>query len=47
MNRWIAKIVTEIVVPAKAGIHFDFDVSFESKIKMDPSLRWDDGVFRG
>jgi myo-inositol-1-phosphate synthase len=36
------------VIPAKAGIHFDFASAFASfvfdraKIKMDPSFRWDD-----
>jgi hypothetical protein len=44
-----------IVIPANAGIHFDFDlggsrsfgrvtrvVGAPAKIKMDPSVRWDD-----
>ena len=32
------------VIPAHAAIHFDFDFGFDRnlKIKMDPSLRWDD-----
>jgi phenylalanyl-tRNA synthetase alpha chain len=34
------------VIPAKAGIHFDFVVALvflQDNSKMDPSLRWDDG----
>jgi hypothetical protein len=34
-----------VVIPAKAGIHFDFDLRAmlqPAKIKMDPSFRWDD-----
>jgi len=26
----------------KAGIHFDFAWRWKGKIKMDPSVRWDD-----
>jgi len=41
-----------IVIPANAGIHFDFDFDFAlasiwnvvAKIKMDSSVRWDDGT---
>jgi hypothetical protein len=38
------------VIPAKAGIHFDFALGCsrravnKSKIKMDPSFRRDDGL---
>ena len=31
------------VIPANAGIHFDFALGAHAKIKMDPSVRWDDG----
>jgi hypothetical protein len=32
------------VIPAKAGTHLDFDVPMPGKIKMGPSVRWDDGL---
>jgi len=41
----------ELVIPAKAGIHFALDLQAaerQGKIKMDPSFRWDDvRVFGG
>ncbi|MGH8026415.1 MAG: hypothetical protein ACREO0_06775 [Pseudoxanthomonas sp.] len=38
-----------VVIPANAGIHFDlarcaFTETIKAKIKMDSSLRWNDGV---
>jgi hypothetical protein len=34
-----------VVIPAQAGIHFAFAfLGPMSQIKMDPSLRWDDGL---
>jgi hypothetical protein len=37
-----------LVIPANAGIHLDFRscLKVEGKIKMDPSVRWDDEQFR-
>ena len=36
----------QIVIPANAGTHFDVgfavDLGTDRKIKMDPSVRWDD-----
>jgi hypothetical protein len=32
-----------IVIPAKAGIHFDFAPAIREKTKMDPGFRRDDG----
>jgi hypothetical protein len=36
--------VKEVVIPAKAGVHFALALvlAAESKVKMDPSFRWDD-----
>jgi len=38
-DRALPKFI-ELVIPAKAGIHFDFSV--QAKIKMDPGFRRDD-----
>jgi hypothetical protein len=40
----------EVVIPANAGIHFDFAPGMagrqaENRIKMDPSVRWDADLF--
>jgi len=32
-----------LVIPAQAGTHFDFPRLQNTRIKMGPSLRWDDG----
>ena len=39
---------SQVVIPAQPGIHFDVALDVrntggKSKIKMDPSVRWDDG----
>ena len=39
---------SQAVIPAQAGIHFDVAVDVQPpggqvKIRMDPSVRWDDG----
>ena len=37
-----------VVIPAKAGIHFALAPSAQSsKVKMDPSFRWDDDIALG
>jgi 2-C-methyl-D-erythritol 4-phosphate cytidylyltransferase len=36
-----------LVVPAQAGIHLDLDSHIEDRIKMDPSLRWDNEAVAG
>jgi hypothetical protein len=33
-----------LVIPANAGIHLDLRFAAESNIKLDPSVRWDDGT---
>jgi len=39
-----------LVIPPKAGIHFDFVVALtlntkaDSNVKMDPRFRWNDGL---
>jgi hypothetical protein len=33
-----------IVIPAKAGIHFDFHAMQHCRSKMDPGFRRDDGM---
>jgi hypothetical protein len=38
----IVGLINLIVIPANAGIHFDFQAEAELHIRMDPSLRWDD-----
>lgn len=35
-----------IVIPAKAGIHFDLAPEDNVQVNMDPSLRWNDGDSR-
>ncbi|WP_192906715.1 hypothetical protein [Luteimonas marina] len=45
-----ANPANSIVIPAKAGIHFDFDAfanGLDHKSQMDPSFRWDDGCEGG
>jgi stage V sporulation protein SpoVS len=32
------------VIPAEAGIHFALPMAIESKVKMDPGVRRDDGT---
>jgi hypothetical protein len=40
-------VILLVVIPAKAGIHLDLAVvvafNLAAKVKMDPSVRWDDG----
>jgi hypothetical protein len=35
-----------VVIPAEAGIHFDFELNADNrpKIKMGSSFRWNDGI---
>jgi hypothetical protein len=38
-------IMTRTVIPANAGIHFDLAaIAIRKKGRMDPSVRWDDGL---
>ncbi len=46
-GRMFLPVILLPVIPAQAGIHVDFrTVCFQKNIniKMDPGLRWDDGI---
>jgi hypothetical protein len=47
-STWLIGESAQAVIPAKAGIHFDLQASSaQSKTKMDPGLRRDDGSVIG